>query len=94
MVGNWDTRAFHGIACRRRPANLLLAHPCSTQVSLLSTPSAGYIATFHARMDYEEKSLRHNTATMDFAWAPSSSLGLAATTMGSLGAFGYSSPEG
>ena len=66
----------------------------ATQAALFASPTAGYIATFHARMDGAEGALRRATATLDFAWAPSRSLGAAATTMGSLGYFGYSTPDG
>lgn len=66
----------------------------ATQASLFASPLSGYIAQFHARMDCREKDLRHAKQTMDFAWAPSRSLGLSALTMGSLGNFGYSSPDG
>jgi hypothetical protein len=60
---------------------------------MLASPLSGYIAQFHARMDEQENDLRHRTKTLDFAWAPSRSLGLAALTLGSLGNTGYSTPE-
>jgi hypothetical protein len=61
---------------------------------MLASPRSGYIAQFHARMDEQEVDLRHRTQTLDFAWAPSGSLGLSALTLGSLGNTGYSTPDG
>jgi hypothetical protein len=66
----------------------------ATQASMLASPRSGYIAQFHARMDEQEVDLRHRTQTLDFAWAPSGSLGLSALTLGSLGNTGYSTPDG
>jgi alpha-mannosidase len=64
------------------------------QAAVLSSPLSGYIAQFHAREDYQEEGPRNARQTMDFAWAPSNSLGLGAMTLGSLGPFGYSAPDG
>lgn len=65
----------------------------ATQASLFASPLSGYIAQFHARMDDQEVDLRHKMKTMDFAWAPSASRP-EYMTMGSLGFFGYSPPNG
>ena len=62
--------------------------------AFMSSPLSGYIAQFHAREDYQEGGARRAHQTMDFAWAPSASLGLAGMTLGSLGPFGYSAPDG
>jgi hypothetical protein len=64
------------------------------QAAVLSSPLSGYIAQFHAREDYQEGGARGASQTMDFAWAPSASLGLSGMTLGSLGPFGYSAPDG
>ena len=90
----WLAQTFGPAALPRVTSQLDPFGHSASQASLLASPAAGYIAQFHARMDYAEKDLRHATQTLDFAWAPSASLGLAATTMGALGAFGYSTPSG
>jgi len=90
----WIAETFGAAALPRVTSQLDPFGHSAFQASVLASPSAGFIAQFHARMDYAETGLRHATRTMDFAWAPSGSLGLSALTMGSLGAFGYSTPDG
>lgn len=90
----WLSATFGPAALPRVTSQLDPFGHSSTQASLLASPQSGYIAQFQARMDAQESGLRHATQTMDFAWAPSASLGLTALTLGSLGNTGYSTPDG
>lgn len=90
----WIAATFGAAALPRVTSQLDPFGHSATQASMLASPLSGYIAQFHARMDEQEKDLRHRTKTLDFAWAPSSSLGLTALTLGSLGNTGYSTPDG
>jgi hypothetical protein len=67
----------------------------ATHASLFAAPVAGNIATFFARMDYEEAGQRANARTPDFAWMASPSLGTQSITLGVYGIQdGYSTPDG
>ena len=66
----------------------------ASHTTLLASPLAGYTSTFHARMDKTEVSVRRQTKSLDYAWAPSASLGFSAMTMGSVPYYFYTSPEG
>lgn len=90
----WIAATFGAGALPRVTSQLDPFGHSATQASMLASPRSGYIAQFHARMDAQEKDLRHRTQTLDFAWAPSGSLGLSALTLGSLGNTGYSTPDG
>lgn len=90
----WLAATFGPSALPRVTSQLDPFGHSATQAALLASPLSGYIAQFHARMDYQEDSLRRATKTLDFAWAPSPSLGLSALTLGSLGNTGYSAPDG
>jgi hypothetical protein len=89
----WLAATFGSVALPRVTSQLDPFGHTATQASLFASPLSGYIAQFHARMDDQEKDLRHATKTMDFAWAPSASRP-DYMTMGSLGYFGYSPPDG
>ena len=71
----WIAQTFGPAALPRVTSQLDPFGHSATQASMLASPAAGYIAQFHARMDYGETGLRHATQTLDFAWAPSASLG-------------------
>ena len=90
----WIADTFGGAALPRVTSQLDPFGHSATQAALLASPRSGYIAQFHARVDDQEKGFRHALKQMDYAWAPSASLGLSAMTMGALGAFGYSKPSG
>jgi alpha-mannosidase len=89
----WLSETFGPAALPRVTSQLDPFGHSATQASLFASPLSGYIAQFHARMDDQEKDLRHTTKTMDFAWSPSASQP-DYMTMGSLGYFGYSAPNG
>ena len=90
----WIAATFGADALPRVTSQLDPFGHSATQASMLASPLSGYIAQFQARMDEQEGALRSRTKTLDFAWAPSSSLGLSALTLGSLGSTGYSTPDG
>jgi len=67
----------------------------ATHASLFAAPGAGNVATFFARMDYEEAGQRAAARTPDFAWMASPSLGAESITLGVYGIQdGYSTPSG
>jgi len=90
----WIAETFGPSALPRVTSQLDPFGHSAFQASVMSSPISGYIAQFHAREDYQEGGARGASQTMDFAWAPSSSLALDAMTLGSLGPFGYSAPDG
>ena len=88
----WISQTFGAAALPRVTSQLDPFGHSATQAALFASPVSGFIATYHARMDWEEVRLRRSTRTTDFAWAPSTSLGYSAMTLGSLG--GYGPPGG